>query len=443
MNFTQPAAQANLVEDVEHLMVEFNKSLRKWKDYKAHVNTQVDSLKQALRAAHANPSDATTNRMGLAGAVKDFGVLISSICASPDERVRYAITTEVLKEEAVLDDSQNLIPSQILGNMEADQMRPEMCPLKVKEERDVKIAELEQVITQHQLKAIACIDVSLQALQDSVCYPPQGDQRDSEKAMHVEDSVQNAATSGRRLKEGALAEVVDQVRVIFERTRLLSTTLLYGSWNAACEILETCGDAAGLDKGLVQSNLELVKEELEHVLSATGDLHKLFNIDADALDVTVKTPNAGQHTLSPVPQAGTPVAKLIVNILEDANLDSRTIWQSDTFEVDADRFRKPDMTLSTIIRFCKNKVQGLLLATNAQYFDLFHVEVPSVRDQTSRVSITGRAPWKQWYATISKQPQRKEISITCWFHAVPKEEGGGPINHGQLFRKKQWMQGKK
>lgn len=286
------SAHGSPAKNVEHLVAKFNTSLRRWKDHKAYVKAQIDPLKEALRSAHRNATVDNLDTLDLAVAVEEFEELISNICATSDGNVGCEVTTQILQEQLVLDIPETVGNRQIHGVNDTEPAQPVEGRLKVRAKGDVHIGELEQVITRYHSRTISTIDIGLKSLANSVRRP------NSVSPLVAERSA-NAGSSKHYLQkqEHALSSLGDQIQAILDRARLLSTNLLYGSWNAACEMLESCNDHAGTEDLAMQPDPQLVKEELEYVLASAGDLSKLFDIDADQLENMLREINVYESPL--------------------------------------------------------------------------------------------------------------------------------------------------
>ncbi|KAK5093301.1 hypothetical protein LTR70_005017 [Exophiala xenobiotica] len=430
-------ALANSVSDVEHLIVKFNEGLRRWKNHKAHVKTQIDPLKEALRSAQNTDTSDTMNILELTGAVEDFEELVSNICAASDGNVAYEITTQDLQEES------------------------EVSSIKPQDGGSGQVEELEQVITRYQDKAVACIEVGLKALADSISCPGFATEFGREELVGKNERTADVGKSKQESRHHALSEFGDQIKVILERTRLLSTNLVYGSWNAACEVLETCGQHAGL-KSENRPDMQLINEELQYVLDGAGDLQKLFNIDPDQLETTLREaeayrrppPVALVHTKSTIP-----IFELTVSIVEIADVQAPITWQSRSLQVVADRCKKITKANGVVNYLWEDYVRASKVAPGADYFNLFHVEVPSAANPTKRITVKGSKAWTEWFTAIVQQPHGDVIKATFWFHAVAKEETGcqdgskkrkldeqgtsiqvsAAMGQAKLFRAREWM----
>lgn len=190
----------------------------------------------------------------------------------------------------------------------------------------------------------------------------------------------DVGSSKQESRRHALFEFGDQTKVILERARLLSTNRVYGSWNAACEILETCGQHAALLKLGTRSDVQLTTEELQYVLDGAGDLQKLFNIDADQLETTLREAEAYRR---PPPVAlvhikpKISVFELTVNIVEIADVQAPIIWQSKPLQVVADRCKKIAKANGVVNWLCEDELRASNVAPDAGYFNLFQVEAPN------------------------------------------------------------------
>ena len=454
-------AQANSVSDVEHLIVKFNEGLRRWKNHKAHVKTQIDPLKEALRSAQNTDTSDVMNILELTGAVEDFEELVSNICAASDGNVAYEITTQDLQEESGLEIQEAVGRGQVDGSDGKEPTQPKMSSIKPKDGGSSQVEEFEQVITRYQDKAVACIEVGLKALADSISCPGFATEFGREESFGKNERTADVGKSKQESRHHALSEFGDQIKVILERTRLLSTNLVYGSWNAACEILETCGQHAGL-KSENRPDMQLINEELQYVLDGAGDLQKLFNIDPDQLETTLREAEAYRrpplvalvHTKPTIP-----IFELTVSIVETADVQAPITWQSTSSQVVADRCKKIAKANGVVNWLWEDYVRASKVAPGADYFNLFHVEVPSAAHPTKRITVRGSEAWTEWFKAIVQQPYGDIIKATFWFHAVAKEETGcqdgskkrkldeqgtsiqvsAAMGQGKLFRVKEWM----
>lgn len=258
--------------DFKHLIARFNTNLRKWGDYKTFVRTRADSLDEALRSAPNSAIDNNLKNSKLTGAVDEFEDLISNICAARVSNISIGCTTDSSHDGPVLENSETISQAQVHDNNGMELVKPDMVRLRVNE-GDVKIEELEQVITTYQVRAVACLNIGLKSLAESIRQPGSATDLDDEHMEKADEQPVNTSTNSRDTVEHALSEYGDQMQVILERARLLSTHLLYGTWNAACEILECCEDYAGINR-ITRPDLQLIKGELAYVLQGADDLQR-------------------------------------------------------------------------------------------------------------------------------------------------------------------------
>lgn len=463
LEVSSTTVQATSVHGVEQLATKFNESVRRWNNHKAHVKTQVDPLKEALRSAQSPDRSHTVNMLELTGAVEEFEELVSNICTACDGGVAYAITTREVSEQPGLEIPEFVNCGQVDGSDEAEPVQLEVSSIEHRDKGGSGIEELEQVITGYQNRAVACIEVGLKVLAKSISKPSSATDVGHEELVNENEHPYHVADSRWEPRRHALSEMGDQTKVILERTRLLSTNLVYGSWNAACELLETCDQHTRLPKSETRPDIQLIKEELQYVLDGAGDLRKLFNIDAAELQATLQAAEAHPRP-SPVALIHTkptgPIFELTVNVLGTPDFDAPIVWQSQCLRVLADRCKKMAKANNVVNWLCEDELSAVLAAPNSIFFNLFHVEVRCAANPTKRISVKGPKAWFEWFTAIAQQPHGDAIKVTFWFHGVAnaatKGQGGSKKrkldrqgtssvqvpaakDQGQLFRATEWM----